>query len=77
MTTKFRIKEPFNSCPDCNSLNSVIYNEDRAEQTCQECGLVVKDRIFDISIADERYFTREEAKRRARTGPPISDHLSS
>ena len=76
MTVKSRFNENFNSCPECNSLNSIIYNEDRAEQTCHECGFVVKDRIFDTSIADERHFTREEANHRARTGPPISDHLS-
>lgn len=76
MTILSRSKNDFNTCPDCHSLNSIIYNEDRAEQTCHECGFVVKDRIFDTSIADERYFNREERNRRARTGPPIPDHLS-
>jgi transcription initiation factor TFIIIB Brf1 subunit/transcription initiation factor TFIIB len=76
MTVKSESNYSFNLCPDCNSLNSIVYNEDRAEQTCQECGLVVKHRIFDTSIADERYFNRIEMNRRARTGPPIPDHLS-
>lgn len=76
MKIKSRSNTNFNSCPECNSLNSIIYNEDRAEQTCNECGFVLKERMFDTSIADERYFTKEEMNRRARSGPPIPNHLS-
>jgi transcription initiation factor TFIIB len=76
MTIKFKIKNHFNSCPECNAPNSIIYNEDRAEETCFECGLVIRDKIFDTSIPDNRYYTKEEIRRRKQIGPPIPDHLS-
>ncbi|MHA1913565.1 MAG: transcription initiation factor IIB [Promethearchaeota archaeon] len=59
-----------NSCPECNGI--VIPLHERGEIVCGQCGLVISERIVDISHSGKRAFTKQEKENRERTGSPIS-----
>jgi transcription initiation factor TFIIB len=59
-----------NSCPECGG--KIIPVQEKGENVCRKCGLVVNERILDISHSGKRAFTKQEKEKRARTGSPIS-----
>ncbi len=59
-----------NSCPECEG--KVIPLHERGEIVCGQCGLVISERIVDISHSGKRAFTKQEKESRERTGSPIS-----
>ncbi|MFX0080146.1 MAG: transcription initiation factor IIB family protein [Candidatus Hodarchaeota archaeon] len=59
-----------NSCPECGG--KVIPLHERGEIVCGQCGLVISERILDISHSGKRAFTKQEKENRERTGSPIS-----
>ena len=59
-----------NSCPECGG--KVIPLHERGEIVCGQCGLVISERIVDISHSGKRAFTNQEKENRERTGSPIS-----
>lgn len=59
-----------NSCPECGG--KVIPLQERGEIVCGQCGLVISERIVDISHSGKRAFTKQEKENRERTGSPIS-----
>ena len=59
-----------NLCPECGN-NNLIYEEERGEMVCNECGLVIKDKIIDAG-PEWRAFSHDEANNRARVGAPTT-----
>ncbi len=57
-------------CPDCGSTN-IYYDEPRGEVICNNCGLVVEEKIVDTSQEMQGSFDGEEKK--GRGGAPLSD----
>jgi len=70
MEVKSKIKDLSNLCPECGGKTIPI--QEKGEVVCSQCGLVVKERILDISHSGKRAFTKQEKERRERTGSPIS-----
>ncbi len=68
MEIKSDLNNSYNSCPECGG--KII--EDRVQNVCIQCGLVVNDKILDISHDGKRAFTKQEKEKRERTGSPIS-----
>ncbi len=58
------------SCPEC--MGKVISLLERGEIVCGQCGLVINERIVDVSHSGKRAFTKQEKESRERTGSPIS-----
>jgi transcription initiation factor TFIIB len=59
-----------NLCPECEG--NTISIQEKGEIVCQQCGLVISERIVDVAHNDKRAFTKQEKERRERTGSPIS-----
>ncbi|MEJ2250534.1 MAG: transcription initiation factor IIB [Candidatus Lokiarchaeota archaeon] len=59
-----------NICPECTG--KVIPIQEKGELVCSQCGLVINERILDISHNEKRAFTHQEKEKRERTGSPIS-----
>lgn len=59
-----------NLCPECNNEN-LILDESRGEIICNECGLVLKQRVID-SGPEWRAFSSEEARKKVRVGAPTT-----
>lgn len=59
-----------NLCPECNNENLVL-DESRGEIICNECGLVLKQRVID-SGPEWRAFSSEEARKKVRVGAPTT-----
>lgn len=59
-----------NSCPECKG--NIILIQEKGEVVCGQCGLVISERILDISHSGKRAFTKQEKERRERIGSPIS-----
>ncbi|TXT63555.1 MAG: Transcription initiation factor IIB [Promethearchaeota archaeon] len=57
-----------NQCPECGNCNLIIDNS-RAEIICNDCGLVINQRLID-SGPEWRAFSTEEANRKVRVGAP-------
>ncbi len=57
-------------CPECGSIN-LIYDRERGEIICRDCGLVVEEKMIDFS-QEWREFDHEQAEKRRRTGAPLS-----
>ena len=55
-------------CPECGS-NKLIYDEQKGELICRNCGLVVEEKIIDPG-QEWRQF--EEGERKGRGGAPLS-----
>ncbi|TFG08734.1 MAG: transcription initiation factor IIB [Promethearchaeota archaeon] len=68
------IKSEYNifssTCPECGG--ETISLQEKGEIVCGQCGLVVSERILDISHSGKRAFTKQEKEKRERTGSPIS-----
>lgn len=63
-------KSEKNSCPECGS-KTLITDKSRGQVTCDNCGVVLEQNCID-SGAEWRSFTREEYRKRTRTGPGIT-----
>ncbi|MFX0072589.1 MAG: transcription initiation factor IIB family protein, partial [Candidatus Hermodarchaeota archaeon] len=59
-----------NFCPECRG--EIISLQEKGEMVCSQCGLVVGERILDLSHSGKRAFTKQEKEKRERTGSPIS-----
>jgi len=59
-----------NFCPECKG--STISIQEKGEIVCSQCGLVINERILDISHSGKRAFTKQEKDKRESTGSPIS-----
>ena len=57
-------------CPECHST-SLGRDYERAEIICNECGLVVDEKIVD-SGPEWRAFDHEQRLKRSRTGAPMT-----
>ena len=55
-------------CPECGSVH-LIYDEQKGEIVCVDCGLVVEDKIIDMG-QEWRQF--EDSEKKGRGGPPLS-----
>jgi len=70
MEVKSDLNNLSNYCPECGG--KVISIHEKGEIVCGQCGLVVSERIVDISHSGKRAFTKQEKESRERTGSPIS-----
>ena len=59
-------------CSICNRSNRIITDPESGEIVCSNCGIVISDKIQDMSRHDRRVFSSEEANDRIRTGSPAS-----
>ncbi len=57
-------------CPECNS-KSISKDYRRAEVVCNDCGLVIDERIVDLG-PEWRAFDSEQKNKRSRTGAPMT-----
>ena len=55
-------------CPECGSVN-LIYDEQRGEITCNDCGLVIEKEMVDLG-QEWRQF--DEGPKKGRGGAPLS-----
>lgn len=55
-------------CPECGSLN-LSHNKEKGEIICNECGLVIEDKMVDFD-QEWREFDSEAAAKKRRTGAP-------
>jgi transcription initiation factor TFIIB len=60
------------TCSACNKDNTAITDPECGEIICSNCGVVISEKIEDISNQERRAFSFEEADKRARTGAPSS-----
>ncbi|MFH0875463.1 MAG: TFIIB-type zinc ribbon-containing protein [archaeon] len=60
----------YKKCPECNASN-LLWNQDKGEVLCRECGLVVDDKLFDFG-QEWRDFEPESAEKHRRTGAPLT-----
>ncbi|NQU98530.1 hypothetical protein HQ533_03615 [Candidatus Woesearchaeota archaeon] len=58
------------NCPECGGM-SLAHHKDKGEVTCNECGLVVEDKLFDFG-QEWREHDAEQAAKKRRTGAPLS-----
>ena len=56
-------------CPECNSIN-LTYDDQRGEVICQDCGLVVEEKIVDTGQETHGQF--DKAEKKGRGGAPLS-----
>jgi len=61
---------PTRTCPECGSEN-LVRDFDRGELLCVSCGLVIKDKFFDMG-PEWRAFDSEQRDKRGRTGAPMT-----
>ncbi len=57
-------------CPECNSIN-LFYDEQRGEVICNDCGLVVEEKMVDTSH-ELRVQSSEKGEKKSRGGAPLS-----
>jgi transcription initiation factor TFIIB len=57
-------------CDECGSRN-LNRDETRGEVVCEDCGLVLEDKVIDQG-AEWRVFSPEQGDQRARTGAPMT-----
>ncbi len=70
MEIKSEINYKSNLCPECRG--EIISLQEKGDVVCCRCGLVINERIIDISHSGKRAFTKQEKEKRERTGSPIS-----
>lgn len=57
-------------CPECSSINLRV-NKEKGEIICEDCGLVVEEKMVDFS-QEWRDFDSEASESMRRTGAPIT-----
>jgi transcription initiation factor TFIIB len=58
-------------CSTCSS-DRVIDDPESGEVICSSCGMVISDRIQNITMPERRDFKNSEPESRRRTGIPVS-----
>jgi hypothetical protein len=58
-------------CSTCSS-DRVIHDPESGEVICSSCGMVISDRIQNITMPERRDFKNSETESRRRTGIPVS-----
>jgi transcription initiation factor TFIIB len=53
-------------------LHSIIHDEERAEDICGKCGLVMSERMISMAHSGTRSFSSEERNKRDHHGSPIN-----
>lgn len=61
-------QENTNLCPECGNCNLIV-DDSRAEIICNDCGLVITQKLID-SGPEWRAFSTEEANKKVRVGAP-------
>lgn len=56
-------------CPECGSIN-LIYDEQKGEVICNDCGLVVEEKMVDTG--QEMYGKSDSGEKKGRGGAPLS-----
>ncbi len=56
-------------CPECGSIN-LVYDEQKGEVICNDCGLVVEEKMVDTG--QEMYGKSESGEKKGRGGAPLS-----
>jgi len=56
-------------CPECGSIN-LTYDEQRGEVICNDCGLVVEEKMVDTG--QEMYGKTDSGEKKGRGGAPLS-----
>ncbi|MHA2182339.1 MAG: transcription initiation factor IIB [Promethearchaeota archaeon] len=59
-----------NSCPECGG--NIMFIEEKGEDVCGQCGLIMNERQVDFSHSGKRAYTNQERNNREQTGAPIS-----
>src|SRR5918911_3050607 len=60
------------NCPMCKHHLRIITDTNTGETICSRCGMVVLDRIQNISQPEWRAFSNEESEARSHNGVPMS-----
>src|SRR5919202_1975637 len=60
------------NCPTCKHHLRIITDTNTGETICSRCGMVVLDRIQNISQPEWRAFSNEESEARSHNGIPMS-----
>ena len=60
---------PSKRCPECNSAN-LTYDEERGEVICNDCGLLIEEKMVDTGVDMSGKFDKSEKK--GRGGAPMS-----
>lgn len=55
-------------CPECFSVN-LVYDEQKGEVLCQDCGLVIEEKMVDLG---QEWHKFEEGPKKGRGGAPLS-----
>ncbi len=55
-------------CPECNSVN-LTYDDQKGEIICQDCGLVVEEKMVDTG---QEFYGKKEGETKSRGGAPLS-----
>ena len=56
-------------CPECGSVN-LTYDEQRGEIICNDCGLVIEEKMVDTG--QELHGQFEKGEKKGRGGAPLS-----
>ena len=65
-----KVSEQVTACPECGG--AIIYVEEKGEDVCEQCGLIINERAVDSSHSGKRAYTSHEKESREHTGSPIS-----
>jgi len=57
-------------CPDCSSVN-LYYDDQKGEVICNDCGLVVEEKIVDTT--QEMQGSSDSGEKKGRSGAPLSN----
>lgn len=57
------------SCPDCKSSH-IITDDEHGEIICEKCGLVIEDKLCDLT-AEYKTYDNEQRVKKERTGSPL------
>ncbi len=71
MTVEIKSNKTNISCPDCKNDVNFIHDYERGEIICENCGIVISEKIIDQG-PEWRAFNNSEKEKRSRTGSPIS-----
>jgi transcription initiation factor TFIIB len=59
------------TCSNCNG-DRIIHDPESGEIICSSCGMVISDRIQNITMPERRNFNDNESENQKRIGIPIS-----
>ena len=59
-------------CPECSSRN-LVYDENRGERHCDECGMVLEESMIDPSAEWRTFNQGDGGPDRSRVGAPVSN----